>query len=172
MREEKKLLKEEIKSQITDSGSFLFMRYLGLSANSANEFRSEVEKIGGNVEMVPKRVLIKAAEDIGITLDKKELEGHIGLIFSPEDLVGTAKYAFKFSKDNGKIIEIIGGRIDGQMYGAEEVEKLSKLPSMDEMRSQLLATFEAPMAQTLSVMDALLTSVMHCLENKSKKEEN
>ena len=40
-----------------------------LTANKANEFRSEVAKLGGNVEVVRKRVLIKAAEAAGIQLD-------------------------------------------------------------------------------------------------------
>ena len=52
-----------------------------------------------------------------------------------------------------------------------DVESLSKLPGKDEMRAQLLAYLEAPMAQTLAVMDALLTSVVYCLENKSKQAE-
>ena len=48
---------------------------------------------------------------------------------------------------------------------------MSKLPSKDEMRAQFLGTLEAPMAQTLAVMDALLTSVVHCLNNKVQLDE-
>ena len=51
------------------------------------------------------------------------------------------------------------------------VEKLSKLPGKDEMRAQLLSVFEAPMAQTLAVMDALLASVVYCLDNKCQQEQ-
>ena len=47
-----------------------------------------------------------------------------------------------------------------------------KLPAKDEMRAQLLGLFEAPMSQTLSTMESLLTSVMHCLENKKDKDLN
>ena len=39
----------------------------GLSANKANEFRREVAKIGGDVGVMRKRVLIKAAEAAGVT---------------------------------------------------------------------------------------------------------
>jgi large subunit ribosomal protein L10 len=54
------------------------------------------------------------------------------------------------------------------MCSASDVEQISKLPGKDEMRSQFLGTLEAPLAQTLSVLEALLTSVMYCLENKSQ----
>jgi large subunit ribosomal protein L10 len=36
------------------------------------------------------------------------------------------------------------------------------------MRAQFLGLLEAVPAQTLGVMDALLTSVVYCLDNKSK----
>ena len=55
---------------------------------------------------------------------------------------------------------------------AADVEKLSKLPGKDEMRAQLLATFEAPMAQTVAVMQSALCCVLYCLENKAKKESS
>ena len=54
---------------------------------------------------------------------------------------------------------------------ASDVERLSKLPSKDEMRAQFLSVLEAPMSQTLAVMEALLTSVPYCLDNKCKQED-
>ena len=41
-------------------------------------------------------------------------------------------------------------------YNGADVKTLSELPSKDEMRAQLLATLEAPLSQTLSVMEALI----------------
>lgn len=171
MRKDKQLLLDEIKGQISHfNGSFVVMRYLGLSANTANEFRREVAKTGGNVEVARKRVLLKAAEAAGVMLDLKALPGHIGLVFSGKDPIETAKVVFKYSQDTNKAIEVIGARIDKKLYTADDVEMLSKLPGKDEMRAQLLGTFEAPMSQTLAVMEALLTSVAYCLDNKAKQE--
>lgn len=171
MRDEKQLLLDEIKGQITQyNGSFVLMRYLGLSANKANEFRREVGKTGGNVEIVRKRVLIKAAEAAGVALDLDALPGHIGLVFSGKDPIETTKVVFKFSQETNNAIEVIGGRIEQQLYSGADIEALSKLPGKSEMRAQLLGTLEAPMAQTLAVMEALLTSVAYCLDNKAKQE--
>jgi large subunit ribosomal protein L10 len=171
MRQEKQLLLNEVKEQIEQFDSFVIMRYLGLTANKANEFRREVAKTGGGVEVMRKRMLVKAAEAAGVTLDTAELPGHIGLVYAGEDPIETTKLIFKFSQENEKKIQVIGGRFDGLLYTAADVEKLSKLPSKDEMRAQFLGLLEAPMAQTLAVMDALMTSVMHCLDNKCKLEE-
>lgn len=170
MRQEKELLKNEIRDKLKDSNSFVIMEYAKLSANVANEFRRAVGKSGGEVEVIRKRVLLKAAQDAGVELDEKSLVGHIGLIFLGEDPIEMTKTVFKFSQDRDKVIKILGGRYDGRFYGAPDVERLSTLPGKDEMRAQLLSVFEAPLSQTLAIMEALLASVPYCLDNKTKIE--
>jgi large subunit ribosomal protein L10 len=172
MRQEKQLLLDEIQQQIEQFRSFVVMRYLNLSANKANEFRREVAKLGGNVEVMRKRILIKAAEATGIAFDPKALSGHIGLVYAGKDPIEMTKLVFKFSQENDRTIQVVGGRFEGQLYDAADVEKLSKLPSKSEMRAQLLSVFEAPMAQTLAAMNALLASVVYCLDNKRQLEQS
>jgi large subunit ribosomal protein L10 len=168
MRHEKQFLMEEVKGQMNKYQSFVILRYLKFSANALNGFRTAIAQQGGEVEMVRKRILIKAAMAAGIPLTRDALDGHIGLVYAGKDPLETAKYVFNYSRDNEGTVKIIGGHIDGQMYTAAQVDVLSTLPGKDEMRAQLLSVFEAPLSQTLAVMEALLTSVPHCLENKGK----
>jgi large subunit ribosomal protein L10 len=172
MRQDKQLLLDEIKDQIGKYDSFVVMRYLKLTANKANQFRREVRKMGGDVGVMRKRVLVKAADNAGISLDVKELPGHIGLVYAMKDPIEMTKFVMQFGEDNDQSIEVIGGRIDGQLYNAPDINALSKLPGKDEMRAQLLGTLEAPMAQTLAVMEALLSSVVYCLDNKAKADSS
>ncbi len=171
MRHDKQLLLDEVKGQIDDSGTFVIMSYSKLSANAANSFRRGVQKLGGGVEVVRKRVLIKAAESAGVKLDLSDMPGHIGLVFARQaDPVTVTKYVFDFGKSEGDAIAVVGGRFEGKLYSGADVEKLSKLPGKDEMRAQFLSVLEAPMSQTLAVMEALLSSVVYCLDNKVKLE--
>lgn len=172
MRKEKQLLLDEVKGQIENFNSFVIMRYLSIDANKINEFRRQVAGIGGSVEVMRKRILVKAAKSAGVEIDVEALPGHIGLIYAGKDPIEMTKFVFKFGQDNDKAIEVIGGRFEGQIYNAADVEMLSKLPGKDEMRAQLLATLEAPMAQTLAVVEALLSSVVYCLDNKCKKDQD
>ena len=169
MREEKEFLKLEVVEKFQQKPSFVVMQYSALSANMATDLRQSVRKSGGNVQVMRKRVLAKAAKDVGVDFDFATLDGHIGVIFLGDDPMEVTKIVCKFSDEQGKSIQVLGGRLEGRSYSAQEVETLSKLPGKDEMRSQFLALLEAPMAQTLSVMEALLTSVAHCLENKRKQ---
>lgn len=169
MRQEKQYLLDEITEPIAKHGTFVIMKYQGVPANKVNKFRRDVAAIGGDVKMMRKRILIKAAALAGITLNEKLLPGHVGLVFGGQDAIETTKLVFKFSQESDKGVQVIGGHIDGKLYDGKDVETLSKLPGKEEMRAQLLATFEAPMAQTLAVMEALLSSVVYCLDNKSKQ---
>lgn len=171
MSHKKQLLLDEVKGQIDQFGSFVIMRYLGLNANALNKFRTEIAALGGDVEIVRKRILVKAAQNAGVELDVESLQGHVGLVYAGTDPFETAKVVFKYTQETKEAIQVIGGRFEGQLYSAADVEKLSKLPSKDEMRAQLLGTLEAPAASTLAVMVAAISSVVYCLDNKSKQGE-
>lgn len=172
MRQEKQYLLDEMKDQMDRYGTFMIMKYQGLTANAANDFRRDIRKSGGNVEVLRKRILIKAAQASGVNLDIAELPGHIGIVFTGNDPVETTKLVFKYSQETDKAIQVIGGRFEGKMYSGEDVERLSKLPSLDVMRAEFLAVLEAPLSETLAVMEALLTSVIYCLDNKGKEGES
>lgn len=167
MRPEKQLLLNEIKDKIAGSKAIVIASYKRLEPNAASMFRTNLAKTGGGLEVVKKRVLIKAAQDAGVALDPALLQGHIAVVFANEDPVQTTKAVFQFRKENEEVLEVLGGRFEGAICSAQDVEQISKLPSKDEMRAQFLGTLEAPLSQTLSVIEALLTSVMHCLENKA-----
>lgn len=168
MRQEKQLLLDDIKDRFNQSKGFILTRYNKLDPNLASQFRMSLLKAGGDFEIIRKRILMKAAEAAGQTLDRALLEGHIGIIFANTDLLQTSKAVFKFKSENEDILDVIVGRFEGETYSGKDVEALSKLPSKEEMQAQLLGLFEAVPAQTLSVIDALLVSLGHCLDNKSK----
>lgn len=172
MRPEKQFLLDEIKDKIARSQALVLTSYSRLQPNAVAGFRSDLNKLGGSLEVVRKRVLIKAAQVAGVTIDAAILKGHIAVVFADVDPVQTTKLIYQFSRENGDVLNVLGGRFEGSVCSAQDLDLISKLPSKDEMRSQLLGTLEAPMSQTLAVIDALLTSVVHCLENKSQQSNS
>lgn len=172
MRQEKQFLLDEILKQIDKHSNFAIVQYAGITANTIAGFRNEIAKIGGDVQMVPKRIFVKAAATAGVKVDLALLPGHIGLVYSGQDPVEMTKAVVKFCKDSNNAFNVLGGHLDGKLHSAADVETLSNLPGIDEMRAQMLGLFEAPMSQTLSVMNSLLTAVIYCLENKSKQESH
>lgn len=170
MRQEKQLLLDEIKEKIEDANAFIITKYQNLTADRARQFRDILAKANGDFEIVRKRVFIKAAEAAGIKLDENVFQGHIGIIFAKEDAVEVSKAALKFGEDTEFSVEILGGHLEGQFYPGEDVKTIAKLPSKQEMQAQFLGLLEAPLAQTLAAVEAILTSLPYCLENKCNQE--
>lgn len=172
MRPEKTLLLEEINKGINNSTALIFATYNKMNPNLTAAFRVNVGKTGGSFAVVKKRILLKAAEKAGFSLDRANLTGHVGVIFTEKDPVQTTKYVYQFRKENEAIFNVLGGRFEGVLCSAKDVELISQLPNRDEMRAELLGLFEAPMSQTLAVFEALLSSVIYCLDNKVSESED
>ncbi len=168
MRKEKQLLLDQIESKVKDSTAFILTRYKQMDPNMAYAFRSALIQSGADFEVIRKRILLKAAIAAGCALDEAILAGHVGVVFVEEDPVQSTKALFKFRQQNEGVLEVIGGRFEGKICSAVDIELIAKLPGKQEMRAQFLGLLESVPAQTLGVMDALLTSVVYCLDNKSK----
>lgn len=169
MRQEKQLLLDEIQQKMEGSPNLILTRYDKWSAGTAHRFRRHVRAKGAEFEVVRKRVFLKAAHAAGVRVPEEWLQGHIGVVFIQGDPLVAAKEIDRFSQENESALQVVGGRINGQMMTGVDVVALSKLPGKEEMRAQLLGLFEAPMGQTLAVMEALLTSVAHAAENRASQ---
>lgn len=168
MRPEKELLLNEIREKIDAAKAVIVARYDKLEPNTAWLLRDLLLKSGCIFEVVRKRVFAKAAAAAGIKFDEALLKGHLGVAFiGQDDAMPSAKAIFKFSEDNGKILEVLCGQIEGKMVPGSEIEMLAKLPGMDEMRATLLGLFVSPMSHTLSVLEAIMAGPLSVLEQKS-----
>lgn len=169
MRAEKQLLLDEIKEKIEESKGFIVANYK-LTSTHARDFRQQVEQAAGEFEVVRKKVFLKALEKCGITFSA-ELEGHIGVVFVKGEITAVAKSVVQFGANHDKTIQVLGGQIEGRYSAASDIIEISNLPSLDVLRAQFLGLLEAPMVGMVSTIDALLTSVLYCLEEKSTQEE-
>ncbi|HCJ84650.1 MAG: 50S ribosomal protein L10 [Chlamydiae bacterium GWC2_50_10] len=171
MRKEKQLLLDEIKEMMDRSTSLVITRYQNMNPNLFYHFRSRLRESGGEMEVIRKRLLMKVAQTVQVPLSASMLGGHIGVVFAYRDPMETIKALIQFSKENEETFEIVAGRFEGAPCSAKDISLIAALPSQNEMRAQFLATLEAPMSQTLSSIEALLASLMYCMDNRSALEE-
>jgi large subunit ribosomal protein L10 len=172
MRQEKQLLLNEIKNKIVGSKALVLAQYQNLEPNAAESLRASLADAGAELEVVKKRMFLKAAESAGVALHAFDMQGHIVVVFANQDPIPATKLIYKFCQENEKNVDVVGGCFEGEICSAADVKQISQLPNKEEMQAQLLAVLEAPMSQMLSVVQSLLTSVMYCLDNKSQQENS
>jgi len=172
MRQEKKLLLEEIKEKVELSKGMIVTKYENITTQEMWKFRKTLSQNASDLEVVKKRIFLKVLKDCGYSYDSKELEGHIAVVFiqTKANPIDAIKVMFEFSKETNKM-QILRGEIDKKSYLRDDMLILSKLPSLNEFKAQFLGLLESPMSQTLSVIQNLLSSVMYALEEKKKLEE-
>lgn len=170
MRQEKKLLLNEMKEKAESFNSMIVASYQGLNAGLIAQLRKTILRAEGELEVVKKRVFLKALQSLKVDLKQDRLDGHVSIIFGKGDPIELAKKVYDFKKKNENTLNVLCAHIEGAYYPSEDVDRLSELPSKDEMRAQFVGLLEAPLVQTVGAMNAILTSLLHCIENKNQQE--
>jgi large subunit ribosomal protein L10 len=130
---------------------------LGLTVSEVTELRTRLRELGASFK-VPKNTLAKRALQ-GTQYEQIEdlFSGPVGIATSA-DPVGAAKATQEFSKDHKKFV-IIGGAMGNVKLDPAAVEQLSKLPSLDELRSKIIGLIQAPATKVATVIQAPVTKV-------------
>ena len=68
------------------------------------------------------------------------------LAFSQEDPGAAARLIKDYAKEH-EALKVRALSLGGQLYGAEDIDRLAKLPTLDEARSLLMAVMQAPIAK-------------------------
>ncbi|MGB1108476.1 MAG: 50S ribosomal protein L10 [Parvibaculales bacterium] len=148
--------KEELVSHYNgifeNAGVIVVTHYSGLSVSDLDELRHQMADVGGTVKVTKNR-LVKLA--LAGTPNESVGEFFIGptaIAFS-DDPVAAPKVAANFAKANDNL-KIIGGVMDGNVLDADGVKNLASLPSLDELRGQLVGLINSPATNLAGVLQA------------------
>lgn len=162
--------------KMAESEGLFVIHYNKMGSNLANQFRRKLDGLDATYTVMPKRLFANALTAAGISQDLREsvlkAEGAVAVVTAKRDSIDVVKTIYDFSKEHAAekdLFDVRCGFFEGNVMGAGECKALSELPSKDQLRAQLLALFEAPMSGTVGVINALLTSPLHCLEQKSQQ---
>ena len=162
---------KEVKSlteKLDKANAIYFTDYLGLDVVSITKLRKEF--VSNDVEFtIAKNTLIKlAAEDVGIDGLDEFLNGPTAIALSYNDPTGPAKVIKSFLKDFDKP-SVKGMILDGQIFQAEEFEKIANLPTREQLLSQLVGMLNSPMSK-LSALVSPLSGLLGTLKQLNSKK--
>ena len=132
---------ELVSEKMLNSGSTVFVDYLGLTVAEVTDLRIKLRAENCEMKVIKNNILRRAAEKAGYGVDAQSLVGPSAAVFS-EDEVGASKVLFGFAKDHK--ITVKSGVVGGVVTDAKELEQLSKLPNKEGMLSMLLSVLQAP----------------------------
>ena len=161
----------DIKGRFDKMTSAVFLDFKGMTVEQVSKLRVEFRKNGVEYRVV-KNTLVKQAlaGKSWSKLLEGALKGMTGIAWSYEDPSAAAKVVKAFRKDNDKL-QIKAGLVEGQLLDGKAVEaELATMPGKNELRAQLLATFQAPMQSFVALLQAPAQNFVYLLAAKEREE--
>lgn len=166
--------KEELVNQyvglLEKSDAIFVTDYTGMSVKDFQDLRDKLREVDGTLYVTKNTLLKIALERTGNPIPEELLNGQVATGFALGETPSMAKVLTKYADDKDEF-SIRGGVFDGAILSESDVEALSKLPSLDELRATLLGLFNAPARGLASVVASGVRQVVNVLDAYAKKEE-
>ncbi|MCX6807213.1 MAG: 50S ribosomal protein L10 [Patescibacteria group bacterium] len=160
-RKEEQLTKLE--KGLTEAKGIVFSGYRGLTVGQISDFRSQLKKNNADYIVAKKTLIRKACEKIGVTnINNEILDGPVGIAFSYLDEVTAARVSNQFAKKN-KALVLMGGIMNGSILSATAVKSLATLPSLNELRAQVLSGFISPIRGFACTLNGVTSNFVRVL---------
>ncbi|MFM7398209.1 MAG: 50S ribosomal protein L10 [Verrucomicrobiota bacterium] len=153
MRAEKQYLVDEVAAQLASSNYLLLANFTGVTVQDSASVRDQLRAHGAEYHVVKNSILNIAAKQANLPDISAHLSGHTALVTGGKNPSGVAKVLVSFFKDFSKL-DVKAGVLDAKFLSKSEIEALSKLPSLDGIRAQLLSLLTQPAASLVRVLDA------------------
>jgi large subunit ribosomal protein L10 len=144
---------ETLKGVLADSGAVVVTHYMGLTVAEMTELRGRLRKEGAKLQVVKNTLIQKALDGAAGEGGDALFKGPVAIAYGP-DAVSAAKVVTQYAKDNEKF-SVVGGLL-GQttVLDQKAVSALATLPSLDQIRAQLIGLLNAPATKVAGVLQA------------------
>jgi large subunit ribosomal protein L10 len=143
---------EALKGVFATSGAVVVTHYLGLTVAEMTDLRGRLRKEGAQIKVVKNRLAQKALDGQAGDAGQELFKGPVAIAFGP-DPVSAAKVVTQYAKDNEKFA-VVGGLLGQQVLSQDAIKSLATLPSLDQIRAQLIGLIQAPATKVAGVLQA------------------
>lgn len=165
MPSEKVLLqKQEKVNALTDmlkkSVAGVIVDYKGINVADDTKLRKELREAGVHYTVEKNSLLRFAFKNAGMDGLVDVLKGTTAIALSNDDQTAPARILGKFiendkSDDKADKFSLKAGFVDGEIYDANGVMALSKIPSKEVLLSQLVGSLQGPMQGLAAILKAV-----------------
>jgi large subunit ribosomal protein L10 len=154
-RKEKEAVVKEITDKLSAAQTVVLAEYRGLTVDQMTSLRVSARNNGVYLRVLKNTLAKLAVKDTPFEGLSNDMVGPLAYGIS-EDPVAAAKVLSDFSKDNDKFIVKLGA-MPNQVMSSEDVARLAKMPSREELLSKLLGTMQAPIAKFVQTLNEVPT---------------
>lgn len=153
---------------LSNTDGFVIIQFGGMEVTAIDQLRAEVRKADGKYLVAKNTLLTKALQQAGWPVPENHLNGPTAVAFGLKNFPGVAKAVLGFVKDK-ETVGVKGGVMGIEILSASDVEVVSNLPSIEELRAQVAGLIVAPAQGLVDVLYAAtgqIVNVIQALEDK------
>ena len=172
-RQTKDLQVQDIKTRMGKSRHLFVTKFKVLSPTASGTLRKQLRGAQASCLVTKRTLLVRALADSPFQAASDLADGPTAVIFIQDDPVRVSKTLLDFIKDNEAALEVRGGIVEGQSLSRADIVALSKLPSREQLLTQVVTSCQAPIQGLVGVLHGVLRGCVQVIAQiqKHKKEE-
>jgi large subunit ribosomal protein L10 len=168
--------KEELVAQYGEllgaTNGFVITEYRGMTVAQVRDLRTRLRDVDGRFVITKNTLFTLALRNAEWPIPEELLLGPTAVAFGNGNFPAIAKIITTYAKENEEVFKIKGGVMAGQVINARQVEAVSTLPSIDELRAQLAGLLVQPAVGLVSVLNAAPAQLVQVLQAYIQKNSS
>jgi len=164
----KELMVDELRQEYRGVESCLVVDIHRASGEEAVALRRYLSERGVRLRAVPNSMAARALAEVGLGEVQRYLEGPCALASGGENLLALAKTLIE-CRQKHRTLAVRGGVSAGRAVGAQDVEQLAELGSLEHLRARVVGAFQTPLRQVAWVLAAPLSGLAGVLKQVAEK---
>ena len=169
--EGKKAIVAEVNEAASGALSVVLADYRGVDSGDMTALRAKAREENVYLRVVRNTLAKRAIEGTEFECVKDVLVGPTLFAFSMEDPGAAARLLKDFAKKE-ETFEIKALAVGGELLGAEQIDRLAKLPTRDEALGMLASVIQAPitkLARTFNEVPSKVTRAVAAVRDQKKE---
>ncbi len=168
-RAQKAELVADLNAVLASTGSIVVTHYAGLKVQQISDLRHQMREMGAGFKVTKNRLVRLALNGTRYQQLADLFTGPTAIAYS-DDPIAAAKVSVDYAKKNNKLV-IVGGAMGDVRLDADGVKALASMPSLDELRGNLIGLIQAPATKVAGVLQAPAGQLARVLQAKSESKE-
>lgn len=169
-REQKAAFIEDIRGRVEGAPFIVLTDFIGSTVDQMNSLRRACEPSGAHFRVVKNTLARRAIAGTDAEVLQDHLVGNVGVLFSGDDPIATAKM-FKAQLKENKNLVVKVGYFEGGILDEKGVVAVADLPSREDLLVSLLRTIQEGPRQILGVIRGPARDLLYLLQNYANKLE-
>ncbi|MCU0491805.1 MAG: 50S ribosomal protein L10 [Chloroflexaceae bacterium] len=138
--------------------------YRGMTVAELTGLRAKLRESGAELIVAKNTLLLIAARETGYDAMESLLAGPTAIAFAYDDVTKAAKVLNDAAKATARPLPIRGGMLGKNVFPADGLEQVTKLPSREQALSQVVGLVQSPLSGVVGVLNAAISNVVYVVQ--------